>query len=298
MANCDETRISEKRFYAIPAQALTADGTVDGTITIAKTFCWKVGQIITCVSSTVQPRRLKIKAVLSETTIKVGEIDTPIYKFTDVSSLLVADTAMIELHDDYDSNRRPVIDLHEIQRQVYEEEPTIALRSHLVDWLGRSYCVDNPIPVQLSDGSIDIGTVNAELEVQLSHQDNVPDAGDVADSVQIGDGVEILEINPDGSINVDIVDVKVPKVVRIAVPLADTEYSYTFTTATKRFKFRVEDSAAKARIAWVVTETATHYWDVNRGSYYEDRDLDLSAGVTIYYRLNKASKTVQIQYWE
>lgn len=209
MAKCDETRIAEKRFYAIPPQALTADGLADGTITVDSTYCWKVGQIITCVSSTVTFRRLKIKAVLSENIIKVGEIDTPIYKFSDVSDLLVADTAMIELVDDAiqtgstASNRRPVFDYHEMMRAVYEEEPTIALRSHLVDWLGRSYCTENPIPVQLSDGSINIGTVNAELEVQLSHEDNVPDAGDVADSVQVGDGVEIIQVNPDGSINVN-----------------------------------------------------------------------------------------------
>jgi hypothetical protein len=49
-----------------------------------------------------------------------------------------------------------VIDLHEIQRQVYEEEPTVALRSHLVDWLGRSYCADNPLPVSLEDLDVTI----------------------------------------------------------------------------------------------------------------------------------------------
>lgn len=76
------------------------------------------------------------------------------------------------------------------------------MRTHAVDWLGRSYSRSNPVPVELSDGSISIGTVNAELEVQLSHQDNVPDIGDVHDSVRIGDGIHTLEINSDGSINV------------------------------------------------------------------------------------------------
>ena len=81
-------------------------------------------------------------------------------------------------------------------------------------------------------------------------------------------------------------------------PLANTEYSYTFTTATRRFKFRVEAGGAKARIAWATGDTATDYWDVSAGSYYEDQDLDLTAGVTIYYRLTKSNQTVQIQYWE
>lgn len=192
MANFTDPRVTEKRFLAIPPQVFTADGTSDGTITIDSTYCFKVGQVVTVVSSAVVPQRLKVKAVLSETELKVGPIDKPIFKFSDVSNLLVADTAMIELIDDsinsgsQASNKRPVIDLHEIYRQVYEEEPTVAIRSHMVDWLGRSYDVTNPMPVRLSDGDLNIGTVNAEIEVQLSRRDNNPDAGDVHDSVRIG----------------------------------------------------------------------------------------------------------------
>ena len=55
---------------------------------------------------------------------------------------------------------------------------------------------DNPIHVQLSDGSINVGTVNAELEVQLSHKDNDPDNGDVHDSVRIGDGQNEVTMTP------------------------------------------------------------------------------------------------------
>ncbi len=55
-----------------------------------------------------------------------------------------------------------------------------------------------PLNVRLSDGSVNIGTVNAELEVQLSHIANSPDAGDVADSVQVGDGEETLQITDAG----------------------------------------------------------------------------------------------------
>ncbi len=255
MANCDETRLSEKRFYAILPQAFTADGTSDGIITVADTYCWKVGQIVTVVSSASPPRRLKIKAVLSETIIKVGDIKTPIYKFIDVSDLLVADSAMIELIDDsinsgsQASNRRPTIDLHEIQRQVYEEEPTIALRSHLVDFLGRSYCPDNRLPV---DANVTITDLNATL----------------------------------------------PKIVNIPVPLSGTEVSHTFTTATKRFRFRVRDSAAKAQIAYVATESSTNFWTVNRGSIYEVKNVDLTGTVTIYFQLNKADETVEIVFWE
>lgn len=55
---------------------------------------------------------------------------------------------------------------------------------------------DKPLHVQLSDGSINVGTVNAELEVQLSHKDNDPDNGDVHDSVRLGDGQLEVTMTP------------------------------------------------------------------------------------------------------
>jgi hypothetical protein len=227
--------------------------------------------VISLSSATQTPRRLKIKRVISETQMHVGEEKTKINEYADISAFLIADTAIVS----FTESQRPVIDLNEIQRQVYEEEPTVALRGHAVDWLGRSYSIDNPLPVgivstpeapvdvtvdgeyrednlnpdnvgliahqrdaaptdaqqterltsvkngtstsldvnirksdgteisvdnplevRLSDGSINIGSVNAELEVALSHMDNTPDAGDVADSVRIGDGVTELAIDP------------------------------------------------------------------------------------------------------
>lgn len=83
----------------------------------------------------------------------------------------------------------------------YEKGPTNADRGVLVDQWGDFYDVTNPVPVQLSDGSINIGTVNAELEVFLTHKDNDPIGGDIHDSVRIGDGENELKVNPDGSLN-------------------------------------------------------------------------------------------------
>lgn len=197
MSDFTTPRISEKKFYSIPDTAFTADGTADGIVTLPSTFQYKVGMIISLSSATQSPRRLKIKRVISDTQMHVGTPETKIDVYSDLSMFLVVDTAIVS----FTEQQRPVIDILEIQRQVYEEEPTVALRNHLVDWQGRSYDKTNPVPVQLSDGSINIGSVNAELEVQLSHKDNYPDTGDVADSVRIGDGENELAINPDGSIN-------------------------------------------------------------------------------------------------
>lgn len=198
MSDFTTPRVSEKKFYAIPDAVLTADATADGLVTIASTFQYKVGMVVSLSSSTQTPRRLKIKRVVSETQMHLGDEKTKITDFVDLSSFLVADTATVRLTE----QQRPVIDVNEINRQVYEEEPTVALRSHLVDWLGRSYDTTNPVPVKLSDGAISIGSVNAELEVSLNHKDGDPDSGDVADSVRIGDGTNELRVNPDGSISV------------------------------------------------------------------------------------------------
>jgi hypothetical protein len=182
MSDFTSTRITEKRYYAIPPLALTANGTSEGLITISNTYCFKVGQVVLFKQAGTGIKRAKIQRITSETEFIVIEANEPIITKSklDMSAFSIGDT--VELLE----SKRPVIDLHEIWRQVYEEEPTVAVRSHLVDWLGRSYDTTNPMPVQLSDGSIDIGTVNAELEVQLSHRDNYPDAGDIHDSVRIG----------------------------------------------------------------------------------------------------------------
>lgn len=109
---------------------------------------YKVGMVIAVSSATQSSRRLKIKRVISETQFYVGEENTNITTYTDLSAFLVADAATVVFGED----KRPVIDVLEIQRQVYEEEPTVALRSHSVDWLGRSYTKENPIPTQIGNG--------------------------------------------------------------------------------------------------------------------------------------------------
>jgi len=188
----------EKRFSAVTPQALTANGTAEGKITVADTRLFKVKQKVFLQSSTQQPRDgLEVKKIINRTEMVVGPEKSAIHITSDVSDFLVTDTATVAANEQF----RPIIPSEEFNRAVYEEEPTVAIRSMLVDKEGNDYRTENPLPVELSNGSVNIGTVNAELEVQLSHKDNFPDVGDVADSVRIGDGVHELAINSDGSIN-------------------------------------------------------------------------------------------------
>lgn len=195
----------EKRWAELPPQSLIADGTAGGQLQIADAFKLRVKQILFLKSSTqVNALKVQVKRVIAPTVFFVGRLDEDIDDRVDVSAFLVADGAFVF---NVDPNQpRPKIGPEEWSRAVYEEEPVVALRTVMVDRGGRfiGSTADAPFYVQLSDGSINIGTVHAQLEMFLSHKDNDPDAGDVHSSLRIGDGVDELQINPDGSINVNL----------------------------------------------------------------------------------------------
>jgi len=175
----------QTKFAAVSAQPFTSDGDSEGNLTVADSTLFKVQQIILLKSSAQQPRELQIKRISGPNQIKVGKLKSPIHEGVDISDFLVADGATIQSKE----QDRPTIPPDAFQRAVYDEEPTVAIRTTSVDALGNKYSTKNPMPVRLSDGDINIGTVNGELEVQLSHKDGDPDSGDVHDSIRIGDGV-------------------------------------------------------------------------------------------------------------
>ena len=187
----------EKRLFAVAPKLFTADAGADGKVTISNASDFKVKQKVNVSGTALDQLQLEVKRIISDTVIFLGPETDPITSRTDLSAYTVAAASFIFAGE----QRRPSIPFEESTRAVYEEEPTVAWRTMQVDKLGNPFGPDNPLSVQLSDGNINIGTVNAELEVQLSHQDNVPDAGDVADSVQIGDGTNKLVINADGTIS-------------------------------------------------------------------------------------------------
>lgn len=304
MSDCTLPRITEKQYIIIPPVPITADGTVDGVITVASTYCFKVGQKVLFIQGSDR-LLVKIQRVISETQFIAIDASKSIitHDKLDMSSFLSGST--VSLIDNNRLNYRPTIDLNEISRQIYEEEPTVAIRSHMVDWLGRSYCIDNPMPVQLSDGSVEIGTVNAELEVQLSHQDNVPDVGDVADSVQIGDGTETLEINPDGSINVvgSFATINRPNAEGFFlknIATSGTEVSFTFPDNTKYYKIRVRKSKDVVKLGLNAGDIAAgNYWTISKGNIYSPDHLnDFPNSYTLYFDTNsKNDVDLEIQHW-
>jgi len=287
-------QITEKRLLAVPPQALTVDGTTGGVVVIAESAFFRVGQdvILKSGNPAVSDLHLRIKRVINNSAIYLGDREKGIGHRVDVSAFTVADGATIESIE----QKRPPVPEQEVERLTYEEEPVIARRVILVDKYGQKYETDNPLPVQLSDGSIDIGTVNAELEVQLSHQDNVPDAGDIADSVQVGDGTEILEINPDGSINVSFVGKKTPTIFSVAAASANTEYSLSIPSTTKKYRFRNRGNA-RVQYSFVSGASGTNYITVKPGNIEIEENLQLDSNLTIYFQTPKSGQEIEVLLW-
>lgn len=187
---------TERRLRAIAPVVFIADGTINGLVTVSDVGDFKVKQEVLISAPLIQTQILEIKRIVSQTQLLVGPKGN-IFKYSDISAFTVAAGSFIEAKE----QERPKVPEQEVERITYEEEPTMARRVISVDRYGRKWDVDNPFPVRLSNGSINVGTVNAEIEVQLSRRDNYPDAGDVHDSVRIGNQDYELKINPDGSIN-------------------------------------------------------------------------------------------------
>lgn len=133
----------------------TVDGGADGLVTIRSTEMFKVRQKIVISSNAKSDMVLQIKKVISYTQLLVGPVKNKVspknnlLSREDISTYLVADSAAIRATEQNKSK----ITSEDIIQAIYDQEPTLALRSFLVDYLGRGYGVDNPLPV--ANSSID-----------------------------------------------------------------------------------------------------------------------------------------------
>lgn len=145
------------------------------------------------------------------------------------------------------------------------------------------YLVDNVTGNKFkinADGSID-----ANVELSASDGDNVA----------ISDGTNTLVVNPDGSINVNSNPLTTPIIINQIATLANTEYSYTFPTNTKKFSLRTRGNA-KIQLAFVSAQSGTNFITIFPGNSYEEKNLKL-VSITAYFQLNKTGEIVEILSW-
>jgi len=195
----------ERKYPAIASQSFTANGTIQGVIEIADACIFRVHQEVIVEATAQDSVTLIVYEVTNATTLIVGT-KVAYHKKSpfDLTAYTTAASASIK------ANKQTItpIDPKEIEHQTFERSPVSGRRNVLVDKCGNIIDTDNPLAVQLTDGSVNIGTVNAELEVQLSHQNDVPDSGDIADSVRIGDGTltaTITNIASDNGLDVNVI---------------------------------------------------------------------------------------------
>jgi hypothetical protein len=133
----------EKRLKAVPAQAFTSDGTANGKITVSSAALFKVKQQIFLSASSLPNIELEIKNIEDEHILYVGPKGGSINTREDVSQYTVALGASISANE----QKRPTVPVEEINRAVYEEEPTVAQRVVLVNEMGDKYGKAKPFQI-------------------------------------------------------------------------------------------------------------------------------------------------------
>lgn len=174
----------EKAWGLVSPQPFTADGTTLGQVTIGNTAGFKVKQSAYLLADGLPGLPVQIKRVLSPTTMIVGTINNAqiaSWKPLNISAYTVAKNASIGAQEQ--SKNEPTVD--DIFKAVYESDPAVALRVIFTDQYGNLYSEENPLPATFT-GTISIGAVEIK-----------------------GPSGDILEVNPDGSINVNIVETPV-----------------------------------------------------------------------------------------
>lgn len=155
-------RLTEKRFLPVGPTLLTADGGTGngankGKLTVADTSIFKVGQVLELRSNTQSSIQVKINRIISSTEFYVGNLNKPVADRIDVSAFLLIDASFVFAHE----QTRPSVPEQEIERLTYDEEPVIARRTISVDKYGHYYDEDNPIPVVIPNGTINVNVSEA-----------------------------------------------------------------------------------------------------------------------------------------
>jgi len=188
----------EKRFYAVPPQLLTTNGSVNGFITIANaSILLKVKQIVNVTDTLGNHRTYEVKRVDFPDIVFLGPIGKPIGTYDDMSAYTTVNGAFLFA----DEQQRTKIAEQEIPRAVYAEEPTVAIRSTLVDTSGRSYgTAINPINIT---GSVSTSGGLVFDDIQLTRDSD----GDITKAVYRLATVPVLTYDLFYDSNKDLIEV-------------------------------------------------------------------------------------------
>lgn len=201
-----------------PTIILTPINVVDGYIIVSSTKGLHPKQEISLTLPGLPVLNCEIKRIFSPTQITVGESKQSIRGQFDQAKLSPYIGGTLTSFE----QPRNAMGMEPAIRAVYAEEPTVALRSHLVDYWGNSYDETNPIPIKiesLNDSVLVLGTedgnitgtqhvlkVGPDLNLRVKDEDATLLLSDI--SSKLTNPIDIRDLNADqddvmiaGSIN-------------------------------------------------------------------------------------------------
>lgn len=134
--------LTERTWPSIILSPISVNGHI---VTVSSTCGLKVKMTVTLSKVGVTEESFEIKRIFDSTTLMVGPLRANIKKTSEAVKFNGGTLSA-------DEQSRNVLGDAPIIRAVYDEEPTIAIRTVLVDKLGQYYSNSNPLPVS-SDGT-------------------------------------------------------------------------------------------------------------------------------------------------
>ena len=128
--------------------------------------------------------------------------------------------------------------------------------------------------------------VGGTVDVSISH---------LTDSIKIGDGVDLLAVNTDGSINVNVSPLTNPLIYNVVTVLSGTEYSQALPSSTKEIKIKARGNA-KLQITYTLGDSGSNFITIFPGDVYVQTGTNL-VGKTIYFQSTKPGEVVEIITW-
>jgi hypothetical protein len=100
-----------------------------------------------------------------------------------------------------------------------------------------------------------------------------------------------------GDIHAEITYPTTPSISNLNIASAATEYSYVFPSNTARFLMRVRGGGSLMRVAYQAGGTGTSWLTVQKGCWYSEGDVTVSAGFAVYVQCDQPAQVVEIVSW-
>jgi len=207
----------EKRLRSIAPRLFTADGKVNGSITLASTRPFKVKQEITISAIGLPTLDLEVKKINIPFELILGPRNANIAAYTNLTAYTTALSAAIFANE----QKRPSIPFEESTRAVYDEEPTVAKRNVLVDQDGEY------IDVIKDDVGVRRLAVDADVNIDsLTVAISYPGIPTIANIPIPLANTEYLYVIPTGTKQLSLKDRDGDAKTRIAYVAGDTAVKY------------------------------------------------------------------------